>query len=124
MTTPPRIEHVEVLHVPITCFHSYDHAVEVIVQRIRDGAKTFCIAINPEKVCQARKDAAFAGIVRAAHVHICDGVGTALAVRLLTRLRIPRIRCRSVSPAPDRRGAGSVARLSAGGEAGDQRQGP
>ena len=49
------------------------------------------MAINPEKVCFARKDPSFGRIVRKANVHICDGIGTALAVRLLERRRIPRV---------------------------------
>jgi N-acetylglucosaminyldiphosphoundecaprenol N-acetyl-beta-D-mannosaminyltransferase len=85
------VRRVEVFHVPITCFNSYDQSVELIVRRIRGGIKTFCIVINPEKVCFARSDKAFEDIVRRGHVHICDGVGTALAVRLITGWRIPRI---------------------------------
>jgi len=49
------------------------------------------MAINPEKVCFAHADGHFREVVRDANVHICDGIGTALAVRLLWRLRIPRI---------------------------------
>ena len=85
------VRHAEVLGIPITCFHSYDHAAEIIAHRIRERQKTFCIAINPEKVCFARNDSAFADIVHRGHVHICDGIGTALAVRLIQGWRIPRI---------------------------------
>jgi N-acetylglucosaminyldiphosphoundecaprenol N-acetyl-beta-D-mannosaminyltransferase len=81
----------EVLGVPLTCFPSYEEAATTIVRRIREQEKTFCIAINPEKVCFARKDAGFGDIVRRGHMHICDGMGTALAVRLLQGWRIPRI---------------------------------
>ncbi len=81
----------DVLGIPITCFPSYEEAAAAIVRRIREQQKTFCIAINPEKVCLARKDTAFGDIVRRGHVHICDGVGTALAVRLVQGWRIPRI---------------------------------
>jgi N-acetylglucosaminyldiphosphoundecaprenol N-acetyl-beta-D-mannosaminyltransferase len=85
------VKRAEVLSIPITCFDSYDQAVELIVHRIRNGTKTFCIAINPEKVCFARNDETFENVVRRGHVHICDGIGTALAVRMIKGWRIPRI---------------------------------
>jgi N-acetylglucosaminyldiphosphoundecaprenol N-acetyl-beta-D-mannosaminyltransferase len=91
MITVSALRQTEVLGIPITCFHSYEDAAETIAERIKERQKTFCIAINPEKVCFARKDSAFAGIVRRGHVHICDGIGTALAVRLGRGWRIPRI---------------------------------
>jgi len=49
------------------------------------------VAINPEKVCYARGDATFHDIVRGATFHICDGSGTAAAVRILWGVSIPRI---------------------------------
>ncbi len=85
------VRQTEVLGIPITCFQSYDHAVETIVGRIREGDKTWCVAINPEKVCFARGDETFASIVRRANLHICDGIGTCAAVRFLRGWRIPRI---------------------------------
>ncbi len=89
ITTP--VKQTEVLGIPITCFSSYEDAAATIVRRIREREKTFCIAINPEKVCFARNDHAFGDVVRRGHVHICDGMGTALAVRLIQGWRIPRI---------------------------------
>ncbi|MBE0534670.1 MAG: WecB/TagA/CpsF family glycosyltransferase [Phycisphaerae bacterium] len=85
------VRHTSVLGVPVTCFCSYDHATEYIVDRIRRKNKTLCIAINPEKVRFARGDAAFGAIVRDAHVHICDGIGAAIAVQWITGWRIPRV---------------------------------
>jgi N-acetylglucosaminyldiphosphoundecaprenol N-acetyl-beta-D-mannosaminyltransferase len=85
------VRQTEVLGVPITCFHSYDHAVETIVRRIQEGEKTFCIAINPEKVCFSHSDATFASVIRRGHVHVCDGAGTCAAVRFLKGWQIPRI---------------------------------
>jgi N-acetylglucosaminyldiphosphoundecaprenol N-acetyl-beta-D-mannosaminyltransferase len=81
----------EVLGIPITCFPSYEDAAATIVRRIREQQKTFCIAINPEKVCFARNDHAFGDVVRRAHVHICDGMGVALAIRLIQGWHVPRI---------------------------------
>jgi len=89
MAAAPR--DVDVLGVPITCFSSYEHATQSIVRRIRNRDKTLCIAINPEKVCFARDDAALRNIIRRAQIHICDGVGTAVAVKWITGWRIPRI---------------------------------
>jgi N-acetylglucosaminyldiphosphoundecaprenol N-acetyl-beta-D-mannosaminyltransferase len=85
------VRQTEVLGVPITCFRSYPDAVQTIVGRIREGRKTFCIAINPEKVCFAHDDETFASVIRRGNVHICDGVGTCAAVRFLKGWRIPRI---------------------------------
>ena len=85
------IKTTEVLGIPITCFCSYDHAAESVVRRIREGRKTFCIVINPEKACFARGDPTFENVVRKADMHICDGIGIALAVRWITGWRIPRI---------------------------------
>lgn len=79
-----------VLGVPITCFHSYDHAVGYLTRRLGE-TRTFCVAINPEKVCLAHANATFSEIVRDADVHICDGIGTAMAMWLLWGVRIPRI---------------------------------
>jgi N-acetylglucosaminyldiphosphoundecaprenol N-acetyl-beta-D-mannosaminyltransferase len=87
----PVLRQTRVLGVPVTCFSSYDHAVHTIMGRIQEGEKTFCIAINPEKVCFARGDDGFASILSRGHVHICDGIGTRVAVRLLKGWRIPRI---------------------------------
>jgi N-acetylglucosaminyldiphosphoundecaprenol N-acetyl-beta-D-mannosaminyltransferase len=85
------IKYADVLGVPVTCFCSYDHATSAIVDRIRRKEKTLCVAINPEKVCFARNDAAFGSIIRKAHIHICDGIGAAVAVRWITGWRIPRV---------------------------------
>ena len=89
--TALEVRRTEVLGVPLTCFQSYDQAVATIVNRIQSGQKTLCLAINPEKVCFCLEDEAFASIIHRGHVHICDGVGTCAAVRLLQGWRIPRI---------------------------------
>jgi len=90
-TVAVTVKTVEVLGTPITCFCSYEHVTEFIVQRVRADKKTFCVVINPEKVCFARRDPSFAAIVRQGHIHICDGIGTAIAVRWIAGWRIPRI---------------------------------
>ncbi|HOC61596.1 MAG: WecB/TagA/CpsF family glycosyltransferase [Sedimentisphaerales bacterium] len=62
-----------------------------MLHTIRNREKTYCVAINPEKVCLAREDAGFEEIVKKATFHICDGAGTAAAVRILWGLKIPRV---------------------------------
>jgi N-acetylglucosaminyldiphosphoundecaprenol N-acetyl-beta-D-mannosaminyltransferase len=86
-----RVNQTDILGVPITCFNSYEHATDSIVRRIRQGQKAFCVVINPEKVCFALAQPDFADLLRKADIHICDGVGTAAAVRLIQGWRIPRI---------------------------------
>lgn len=85
------VETVSVMGVPITCFHSYQHAVEHILARIRAHRMTFCLAVGPEKICFARADAPLLDVIRQADIHCCDGVGASVAVRLLHGRIVPRI---------------------------------
>lgn len=62
-----------------------------MVETIRRKEQTYCVAINPEKVCFAHGDENFRKIVQKASFHICDGAGTAAAVRILWGVKIPRI---------------------------------
>jgi len=79
-----------VLGVQLNGFKSYDHATETIRQRIRARLPTFCVAINPEKVYRAARDAKLKSVLDRADVRICDGTGVALASLLLERRRLPR----------------------------------
>jgi len=81
----------KILGVPITCFQSPAHAATHIVETVKHRQKTYCVAINPEKVRLARGDTSFHKIVRNATLHICDGAGTAAAMRILWGMRIPRV---------------------------------
>jgi N-acetylglucosaminyldiphosphoundecaprenol N-acetyl-beta-D-mannosaminyltransferase len=85
------METVSVMGVPITCFRSYEHAVECIVGRIKAGERTSCFAVGPEKICFARADRSLLDVIRQADIHCCDGVGAALAARLLHGHSVPRI---------------------------------
>jgi N-acetylglucosaminyldiphosphoundecaprenol N-acetyl-beta-D-mannosaminyltransferase len=85
------VETVWIMGVPITCFRSYRHAVECILARIRTHTKTFCLAVGPEKICFARGDISLRDVIRRADIHCCDGVGAALAIRLLHGRVVPRI---------------------------------
>lgn len=82
---------VEVLGVPITCLTSYREAVVHITHRIKTGDRLYCVAINPVKVCTAQKSETLSKVLKNAGIHICDGIGTALAVRFLHGRRICRI---------------------------------
>jgi len=82
---------VDVLGVPITCLTSYREAVVHITHRIKTGDRLYCVAVNPVKVCNAQKSEPLSKILKNAGLHICDGIGTALAVRLLHGRRICRI---------------------------------
>jgi len=87
----PKPERLDVLGIPVTCFTSYSEAVEYIVKRIKSREKLYCVAINPMKVCSAVTDVAFKAVVDKAELHICDGVGAAIAVRLVHGRAIRRI---------------------------------
>jgi N-acetylglucosaminyldiphosphoundecaprenol N-acetyl-beta-D-mannosaminyltransferase len=72
-----------ILGIPVSAFASYDHALDVIGGRVKTGRKTFCVAINPEKVYRAQRDAELRRTLLDAHVRICDGVGVSFASVLL-----------------------------------------
>ena len=76
--------------VSVHPFESYRHAVDCIAGRIAAGIRTFCLAINPEKVYRAGRSEETAGLLGRADIRICDGVGVALAARVLCRRRIAR----------------------------------
>lgn len=80
-----------ILGVPVSCFHSYKEATDYIVGTIERREKTLCVAINPEKVCFALTDASFREAISRANIHICDGMGVALAALILRRTYVPRI---------------------------------
>jgi N-acetylglucosaminyldiphosphoundecaprenol N-acetyl-beta-D-mannosaminyltransferase len=88
---PMSLQECDLFGVPITCFASYQEAVSHITDRVRARDKTYCVAINPLKVSIALKNPAFAQIVKNGGIHICDGIGTALAVRFLHGRSVRRI---------------------------------
>jgi N-acetylglucosaminyldiphosphoundecaprenol N-acetyl-beta-D-mannosaminyltransferase len=81
---------VSILGTRVNIFGSYDHATQLIRQRISLHQPTFCVAINPEKVYRAKRDPELRWALDSAHVRICDGVGISLASMLLYRRRLPR----------------------------------
>lgn len=81
---------LSMLGVSITPFDSYNHVVECILSRINIRKKTFCFAINPEKVYRAVCDSNFCAIFNKADIQICDGIGIVYATRLLLGKKIKR----------------------------------
>lgn len=82
---------VDVHGIPVTMFDSYEHALRCVRDRINAGRKTFCVAINPEKIYAAYRKPVLRDILLKANMHICDGVGAAIAARLLHGERLTRI---------------------------------
>ena len=81
----------DILGIPITALDSYRHAEDIIVQYVQEKHKTFCIAINPEKIYRSQSDAELKALINSADFHICDGIGAAVAVRFLTGRRLTRV---------------------------------
>ncbi|MCU1335691.1 MAG: N-acetylmannosaminyltransferase [Bryobacterales bacterium] len=81
---------LSILGIPVNIFDSFDDVVQWIADRITSRQPTFCVAINPEKVCRAEHDPRLSQVLHAAHLRICDGVGISLASRLLYRKRLAR----------------------------------
>lgn len=79
-----------ILGVDVSVLPSDEAAADLIRRRILAGARTFCIAINPEKVYLSKRNPRLGAIVRSAHIRICDGIGISLASMVLHRRRIPR----------------------------------
>ncbi len=83
--------YLDILGVRLSLLDSYRHAVETIVERIGCGEKTFCVAVNPEKIYRAQSDTELRDLLNQADLQICDGVGAAFASRVLHGRRVARI---------------------------------
>jgi N-acetylglucosaminyldiphosphoundecaprenol N-acetyl-beta-D-mannosaminyltransferase len=82
---------LDVLGTPVTPFLSYQEVGDVVAGFIRCGQKAWCVAINPEKVCMAQRDSELRELTRQAQLQICDGIGVAIAMRVLHGKKVPRI---------------------------------
>lgn len=60
----------------------YEELMTKIFGRIRQGEKSFIVAINPEKLMASRKDDQLRSILQTADFQIPDGVGVLLASKL------------------------------------------
>lgn len=77
------LEPLSILGVGVLPFGLYDEAVAYVERTITSGQKSFGVAINPEKLYQAAQDDELMAALAQADMCICDGVGVALAARLL-----------------------------------------
>ncbi len=62
-----------------------------MVERVRRGQKTFCVALTPEKSQRAHRDEQLKEIIKSAELQICDGVGVAIAARVLHGRKVARV---------------------------------
>jgi len=81
---------LSLLGTPVDVFASADDLIALARQRIRARRRTFCVAINPEKVYRAKSNAALRQILSSADIRICDGVGVSLACLIVHRKRLHR----------------------------------
>jgi len=72
-----------ILGIGVVPFDSYAEAVKCAEDAIAAGRKTFWVAINPEKIYTAMKDSRLRAVLEQADAGLCDGIGVALAARLL-----------------------------------------
>lgn len=84
-------EKIEVFGIPITVLYSYSHAVKSIMDSIRAGQKTVCMAINSEKSYRAKSDVDLKKVINTTDIHICDGMGMVFAIKVLHGRNIRRI---------------------------------
>lgn len=85
--SPPALS---IMGVAVTPFESYSHAVTYIEDIIACGRKSFCVAINPEKVYRAGEDHNLRRALNQADIGICDGIGIVLAAKILHGRTIKR----------------------------------
>lgn len=86
----PSAASLDILGTPVTPFDSFEEAVRCAREHITAGQKTFCVAINPEKVERACHDPALRRVIQTANLRICDGVGVLLAAFLLYGKKLAR----------------------------------
>lgn len=84
-------EPISVMGVKITPFSDYAQVCRCIEGLIESGNKAFSVAINPEKIYRANREPDLKELLNRADIGICDGIGAALAVRLLNGRSITRI---------------------------------
>lgn len=74
---------LSILGVSVTPFQSCEEAIDCISSRISNKEKTFCVAINPEKIYRALNDERLNVALKKANIGACDGVGAVLAAKIL-----------------------------------------
>mgnify|MGYP005621069647 CR=1 FL=1 len=84
-------ENLRLMALHVTPLAGYDHACNCVGGLIESKSKAFSVAINPEKLYKAEHDANLAALINRAQMFICDGIGAALAVKVLYGRSISRI---------------------------------
>lgn len=74
---------LSIMGVNVVPFSSYSHALSCVEGIIATGRRSFCVAINPEKVYRAQHDRALQVTLGQADIGVCDGIGVAIAAKLL-----------------------------------------
>jgi len=81
---------LRIMGIPVTPLESYEHALACAERAVVERRQTLCIAINPEKVYRARRDARLRSVLNQVELTICDGVGVSVAAWVLHGRRIAR----------------------------------
>ncbi|PLX86471.1 MAG: glycosyltransferase [Desulfuromonas sp.] len=84
-------EPMPLMGVKLTPFADYAHAIKTVSFLLASEDKVFSVAVNPEKIYRASHDRSLRELLNRAEICLCDGVGAALAVRVLHRKKIDRI---------------------------------
>ncbi len=84
------VETRSILGIPVHVFPSHGHAADFVRRRLDSGLRTFCIAMNPEKLYRAQREEKLRRVLMSADVRLCDGIGVSLASRMLCRSPLPR----------------------------------
>jgi len=81
---------LRIMGVSVTPFASYQEAVDCVAGGIRERSQRCAVAINPEKIMHATRDPALRSALSGFEVGICDGIGVAIAARVLYGHRLRR----------------------------------
>jgi N-acetylglucosaminyldiphosphoundecaprenol N-acetyl-beta-D-mannosaminyltransferase len=81
---------LSIMGIKVVPFESYSQVIGCVAERIKSKTKSFCVAINPEKVYRAGQDEKLKAVLERADFGICDGVGVSIAAGVLYGHRIPR----------------------------------
>jgi len=81
---------VSIMGVNVIPFESYEQAVACVAERIKAKKKSFCVAINPEKIYRAGMNEELKTVLERVDIGICDGVGVSIAARVLYGQRVSR----------------------------------
>src|SRR6267143_315747 len=77
-----RVTRFTLLGVPVDALTEVE-AVDWVARAIPDGRPRFVISVNPERIMHARRDPAFAAVLRRADLALADGAGVLWAARRL-----------------------------------------